>query len=55
VVFSRDDAINVKDLPEEILNPQLTVGNAVLHIPPEGLSMAQVERELVLTALERNQ
>jgi two-component system NtrC family response regulator len=55
VVFSRDDLINVKDLPEEILNPQLTVGNAVLHIPPEGVSMAQVEQELVLTALERNQ
>jgi hypothetical protein len=45
----------VKDLPEEILNPQLTVGNAILHIPPEGVSMAQVEKELVLIALERNQ
>jgi two-component system NtrC family response regulator len=55
VVFSRNDVIEVKDLPEEILNPQLTVGHAVLHIPPEGVSMAQVEKELVLTALERNQ
>jgi len=55
VVFSRDDLIALKDLPEEILNPQLTVGNAVLHIPPEGVSMAQVEKELVMTALERNQ
>jgi two-component system NtrC family response regulator len=54
VVFSRNDVIEVKELPEEILNPQLTVGNAVLHIPPEGVSMAQVEKELVLTALERN-
>jgi hypothetical protein len=27
----------------------------VLHIPAEGVSMAQVEKELVLTALERNQ
>jgi two-component system NtrC family response regulator len=55
VVFSRNDLVDVKDLPEEILNPQLTVGNAVLHIPPGGVSMAQVEKELVLTALERNQ
>ncbi len=55
VVFSRDDVVNVKDLPEEILSPQVTVGNAVLHVPPEGVSMAQVEKELVLTALERNQ
>jgi DNA-binding NtrC family response regulator len=55
MVFSQNDIIEVKDLPEEILHPQLTVGNAVLHIPPEGVSMAQVEKELVLTALERNQ
>jgi DNA-binding NtrC family response regulator len=55
VVFSRNDVIEVKDLPEEILHPQLTVGNAVLRVPPEGVSMAQVEKELVLTALERNQ
>ncbi len=54
VVLSRDESVDVKDLPEEILNPQVTVGNAVLHIPPEGVSMAQVEKELVLTALERN-
>jgi two-component system NtrC family response regulator len=55
VVFSQDNVVNVKDLPDEVLNPQITVGNAVLHIPPEGVSMAQVEKELVLTALERNQ
>jgi DNA-binding NtrC family response regulator len=55
IVFSRSDTIDVKELPEEILNPQLTVGNAVLHVPPEGVSMAQVEKELVLTALERSQ
>jgi two-component system NtrC family response regulator len=55
VVFSQNREIEVNDLPDEILNPQLTVGNVVLHIPPEGVSMAQVEKELVLTALERNQ
>jgi DNA-binding NtrC family response regulator len=55
IVFSKNDVADAKDLPDEILNPQLTVGDAVLHIPPEGISMAQVERELVLTALERNQ
>jgi DNA-binding NtrC family response regulator len=55
IVFSRNGDIEVNDLPDEILNPQLTVGNAVLHIPPEGVSMVQVEKELVLTALDRNQ
>ncbi len=53
VVFSQNDTIDMKDLPDEILNPQLTVGEAVLRVPPEGVSMAQVEKELVLTALER--
>lgn len=55
IVFSRNDVADAKDLPDEILDPQLTIGNAVLRIPPEGISMAQVEKELVLTALERNQ
>ena len=55
VVFSRNNVADVKDLPDEILEPQLTVGKAVLRIPPEGVSMAEVERELVVTALERNQ
>ncbi len=49
----QNDTIDMKDLPDEILNPQLTVGEAVLRVPPEGVSMAQVEKELVLTALER--
>ncbi len=55
VVFSQHDVADVKDLPEEIQHPQLIVGNAVLRIPPEGISMAQLEKELILTALERNQ
>ncbi len=55
VVFARDNVADVADLPDEILEPQLTVGRAVLRIPPEGISMADVERELVVTALERNQ
>ncbi len=55
VVFSQHDVADIKDLPEEIQHPQLIVGNAVLRLPPEGISMAQLEKELVLTALERNQ
>jgi two-component system NtrC family response regulator len=55
VVFSRDNAAGVQDLPDEILQPQLTVGKVLLSIPPEGLSMAELEKELVIAALERNQ
>jgi len=55
IVFSRNDVADINDLPEEILQPQLKVGKALVSVPPEGLSMAELERELVVAALERNQ
>jgi len=53
VIFSQNDVADIKDLPEEILSPPLAVGNAVFRIPPEGVSMPELERQLVVTALER--
>jgi len=38
-----------------VLQPNLTIGKILLHIPPDGLSMAELEKELVIEALERNQ
>jgi DNA-binding NtrC family response regulator len=55
MVFSQSQLADVKDLPEEIAHPEMVVGKAVLRIPAEGISMADLERELVQTALERNQ
>lgn len=55
IVFSRDNIATMEDLPDEVLQPQLTIGKTLLHIPPEGLSMAELEKELVIEALERNQ
>jgi two-component system NtrC family response regulator len=55
IVFSRDNTANMDDLPEEVLQPQLTIGKALLRVPPEGLSMAELEKELVIEALQRNQ
>ncbi len=55
IVFSQDGAANIGDLPEEIQQPQLTLGKVVLSIPPEGISMAELDKELIVTALERNQ
>jgi DNA-binding NtrC family response regulator len=55
IVFSQENTASISDLPDEILQPQLTVGKAILRIPPEGISMAELEKELVVTALERNQ
>jgi two-component system NtrC family response regulator len=55
IVFAKNDAADMNDLPDEMLRPQMAVGKALLGIPPEGLSMAELERELIVTALERNQ
>lgn len=54
-VFSQTDNANLKDLPEEILSPALVAGKAVFQIPPEGVSLPELDRTLVVTALERNQ
>ena len=54
VVFSKEGMADIKDLPTEIQSPQLTVGNALFRIPPQGISMPQLEKQLVITALEHN-
>jgi two-component system NtrC family response regulator len=55
IVFSQDNIARIEDLPEEILQPQFSIGKAVLQIPPEGISLAELDKELIVTALERNQ
>jgi len=55
IVFAQDDAARITDLPEEMLQPEIAVGKAVLQIPPGGVSLADVDRQLIVTALERNQ
>jgi len=55
IVFSQDNTAGINDLPEEILQPQLTFGKVVLSIPPEGFSMTELDKELIVTALERTQ
>ncbi len=55
IVFSREDMAKMDDLPEEIVSPKLAVGKAVLQLPPEGISLADLDKELIVTALERNQ
>jgi two-component system NtrC family response regulator len=45
----------MEDLPEEILRPQLSVGKAVIQIPPEGISLLELDKELIVRALQLNQ
>jgi DNA-binding NtrC family response regulator len=55
VIFSQEGIADPRDLPEEIQSPQLAVGDAIFRIPPQGVSMPELEKQLVITALERNQ
>jgi DNA-binding NtrC family response regulator len=54
IVFAKDNVADMNDLPDEMLRPQVTVGKALLGIPPEGISMAELEKDLIVAALERN-
>jgi len=55
IVFAQDDTAKMTDLPKEMLQPEIAVGKAVLQVPPGGVSLAEVDRQLIVTALERNQ
>jgi two-component system, NtrC family, response regulator len=47
-------SISEEDLPDAIRNGAVPVGDIVLQIPPEGIELERVERELIREALERN-
>jgi two-component system NtrC family response regulator len=54
LILRHGDAIRVEDLPEKILNWRSHERTAIVHLPPEGYSLEQLEREVVIEALERN-
>ena len=52
VVLARGETITVEDLPEHIRQPAAHAANVLLELPPDGLSIEQVEREIIRQALE---
>ena len=52
VVLAGGDRITVEDLPEQIRRPSPNAANVLIELPPEGLSIEQVEREIIRRALE---
>lgn len=54
LILRHGDAICVEDLPEKILNWRREERTDIVHLPPEGYSLEQLEREVVIEALERN-
>ncbi len=55
MIFHRGDVIDVGDLPETILAPKARDATALpVSLPESGLSLEEVERELILRALQKH-
>lgn len=55
MILREADIIRMEDLPKKILTPQQHEGQiGVVNLPPEGYPLEQLEREVVIEALERN-
>ncbi|BCS55646.1 sigma-54 dependent transcriptional regulator [Geobacter sp. SVR] len=53
LIMRNEDRIERADLPEKF-HQNVAAGGAVLTLPDEGYSLEQLEREIVVSALERN-
>lgn len=53
LIMRNGDVIGIDELPEKFLENGVT-GSAVIKLPDEGYSLEQLEREVVVQALERN-
>ncbi len=52
VVLARSNTLTVEDLPAQIRNLSNHAANVLLNMPPEGLAIEEVEREIIRQALE---
>ncbi len=56
MIFHRDDAIALADLPETIRAPKAKeAANLAMSLPDAGLSLEEVEKELILRALQKHE
>jgi len=53
VVLRRGDEITVPDLPEEMRRERPSLEAIQLELPPHGISLEAVEKELILRALKK--
>ena len=53
LIMRNSDVISIDELPEKVIASD-TSGGAVIMLPDEGYSLEQLEREVVVQALERN-
>ena len=55
VVLSKREELTPEDLPENIRRQESRIGKIYLDIPEDGISLEEVEKELLLKALEKAQ
>lgn len=53
VVLARGDEVRLEDLPEHLRRERPALDAVNLELPPHGISLEAVERELILRALEK--
>lgn len=54
LIMRSGDVIGVTDLPDKMRGGGTVGGSRVVNLPPDGYSLEQLEREIVIEALERN-
>ena len=54
IVLDRDGSIGIDDLPERLRTADQQVGTLRMELPDEGVSLEEVEKELLLAALQKH-
>ncbi len=54
LVLDRDGVIGLDDLPERVRGRERRLGNVRIELPDEGISLENVEREIIAAALEKH-
>jgi transcriptional regulator with PAS, ATPase and Fis domain len=55
VLLSENDTVGPADLPAEIRHPRTAAATIGVEIPPEGIDIEEVERALLLQAMEKSE
>lgn len=53
-VLAKEGVIRVEDLPPEIRHPESRIANVNLKLPDEGIDLEEIEKEILLQALEKS-
>ena len=53
-VLRRGEAITPAELPDKLRKEKASVGNIILNLPDEGISLEDLEKNLIIKALEKH-